>query len=301
MAFYWVNLGKTHQEVQQGKFLWAPESFKTNKGTIVRPAHWENVAQVKRGDIIFCSFDQHVHWIAEATQDAYTAERPPSRSFREWNPAGHRIDVRLTPIPEPLYVPTFARTFRTQFGSRTTPTVVNQEDGLNQIYMARLPADAGLYLLDRSELSAIFVPRFVDEGAHGKKVSQTTRDAVVQARVGQGPFRKALLQRWNNQCALTGLSHPELLIASHIEPWSLCDNRARLDPDNGLLLAAHIDRLFDRGLVSFDDQGRLLIGDQISPADQQILGIAPKQKLQALTVGNQQYLARHREMHGFPI
>lgn len=85
----------------------------------------------------------------------------------------------------------------------------------------------------------------------------TQRQALIQARIGQGRFRADVTQLWGKGeiCALTGISLPELLIASHIKPWRESNDEERLDPANGLLLAVHADKLFDRYLLSFAVQG----------------------------------------------
>lgn len=90
-----------------------------------------------------------------------------------------------------------------------------------------------------------------------KDVEQTTRDALVQARIGQGKFRADVMHLWGRgeKCPLTGIDVPELLIASHIKPWRDCDDSERLDPHNGILLATHADKLFDRYLMSFKCEG----------------------------------------------
>jgi putative restriction endonuclease len=75
---------------------------------------------------------------------------------------------------------------------------------------------------------------------------KTESEAMRAVRLGQQNFRRDLLSFWDGKCALTGLNFPELLRASHIKPWRDCDPRERLDPDNGLLLAVHIDGLFDQ-------------------------------------------------------
>lgn len=84
---------------------------------------------------------------------------------------------------------------------------------------------------------------------------KTERDVLAKARIGQGKFRSDLVANWRKGevCALTGLAVPELLIASHIKPWRESSNEERLDPMNGLLLAAHADKLFDRYLLSFEE------------------------------------------------
>ncbi|QQC65539.1 HNH endonuclease [Paraburkholderia ginsengisoli] len=81
----------------------------------------------------------------------------------------------------------------------------------------------------------------------------TEREQLAKARVGQGRFRADVTTKWGRGevCALTGIAISEMLVASHIKPWRDSENHERLDPMNGLLLAAHADRLFDRYLMSF--------------------------------------------------
>lgn len=101
----------------------------------------------------------------------------------------------------------------------------------------------------------------------------TEREAMIKARVGQGDFRKALIARWGS-CSVTGFRLPEVLVASHIKPWSRCDTRReRLTPDNGLLLIPTLDKLFDSGLISFDDRFRIMISPKLRPGDQSLLNV----------------------------
>jgi hypothetical protein len=90
----------------------------------------------------------------------------------------------------------------------------------------------------------------------------TTREAMVLARLGQGAFRAGVIAAWNigECCALTKIDVRELLVASHIKAWHASDARERLDPANGLLLATHVDKLFDRHLLSFErTQGNYVV------------------------------------------
>jgi hypothetical protein len=84
----------------------------------------------------------------------------------------------------------------------------------------------------------------------------TQREALIQARIGQGRFRADVTRLWGKgeTCSLTDIALPEMLIASHIKPWRDSTDTERLDPANGLLLAVHADKLFDRYLLSFDLQ-----------------------------------------------
>ena len=79
-----------------------------------------------------------------------------------------------------------------------------------------------------------------------KSIPETVRQQLAQARVGQGLFRSNVLHI-EKVCRVTGVSDPNFLIASHIKPWKVSDNAERLDGSNGLMLAPHIDRLFEKG------------------------------------------------------
>lgn len=94
-------------------------------------------------------------------------------------------------------------------------------------------------------------------------IPETEREAIIQSRVGQGLFRKALFDKYHGSCIITGIDHPKLLVASHIKPWAVSTNRERLSADNGLLLSATYDRLFDCGLITFDKAGKLYLSSFI--------------------------------------
>ena len=128
---------------------------------------------------------------------------------------------------------------------------------------------------------------------------ETERRAVIAARRGQGKFRRDLEAHWNS-CAVTDLQNLALLRASHIQPWRSSSNVERIDPYNGLLLSANLDAAFDRGLVSFADDGRLLTNrSRLSDADGKALGLSPGYRLRWIDPRHLPYLAKHRALHGF--
>ncbi len=123
----------------------------------------------------------------------------------------------------------------------------------------------------------------------------TEAERVVVQRVGQNLFRTALLDYWQGRCCVTGLAVPELLRASHIKPWAACDSDdERLDVFNGLLLAPHLDALFDGGWVSFSDTGNLLISDALSVEAAELLGLVPSWSIRHLSTMHARYLEFHR-------
>ena len=102
-------------------------------------------------------------------------------------------------------------------------------------------------------------------------IPETERTAIVQSRVGQGQFRKQLMDKYHGSCVITGINHPKLLVASHIKPWAASNNQERLQVDNGLLLSATYDRLFDSGLITFDKNGRIFLSSFIGEENEKRL------------------------------
>lgn len=127
-------------------------------------------------------------------------------------------------------------------------------------------------------------------------ITSTEAEAVVKQRVGQDLFREALLEYWEGCCAVTGLDVPDLLRASHAKPWKDATDAERLDVHNGLLLAVHLDALFDRGLLSFTDDGEALLSVLLPVAALNPLGLAAGvPPLRRVAAGHRPYLAYHRE------
>lgn len=125
----------------------------------------------------------------------------------------------------------------------------------------------------------------------------TEAERLVVQRVGQDLFRNALLDYWCGRCCVTGLAIPSLLRASHVKPWAKCvSDDERLDVFNGLLLAPHVDALFDGGWISFSDRGSVLISKELSSTARAQLGVSPEWVIQGLRPAHAEYLAHHREV-----
>ncbi|MBF6028449.1 HNH endonuclease [Pseudomonas sp. P115] len=96
---------------------------------------------------------------------------------------------------------------------------------------------------------------------------------TVNARRGQGKFREDLMNVWGRACSVTGLACSELLRASHVIPWRASNPKQRLDSNNGLLLSANLDALFDKGLITFDSMGQMQISKRIDQRHRKALGL----------------------------
>lgn len=129
-------------------------------------------------------------------------------------------------------------------------------------------------------------------------IGATEKIRLITARRGQGVYRMNL-EQIEKSCRVTGITDGRYLRASHIKPWCKSDNNERIDGYNGLLLAPHVDLLFDRGWISFADDGKLLVSKKLPHKVLTAWGIR-----RILNVGNfraQQckYLAWHRQTFGF--
>ncbi len=101
-------------------------------------------------------------------------------------------------------------------------------------------------------------------------ISQTEKQAIVKSRIGQGVFRDNLMHYWSG-CSISCCRMSDVLIASHIKPWRVADNQERLNVFNGLLLLPNLDKLFDKGYISFDTQGRILFSSFFPTDDRKLL------------------------------
>lgn len=127
-------------------------------------------------------------------------------------------------------------------------------------------------------------------------LSEKVKSSLINSRIGQGDYRKKLLEECPF-CPFTMVSDERLLVASHIKPWVLADDKEKVDPKNGFLFTPTYDRLFDRGFISFEDDKTLIVSPWISPMNQKRLGIYNGKMIDKLPIDDKRkkYLAFHRE------
>ena len=113
-----------------------------------------------------------------------------------------------------------------------------------------------------------------DEVCKSKQLTTTEKQMIIKARIGQGKYRTNLLEKYEGKCIVTGIDKPKLLVASHIKPWAICNNVERIDKENGLLLCPNMDRLFDCGLITFTNEGRMILSSFIGKENIQKLHIS---------------------------
>ncbi len=131
------------------------------------------------------------------------------------------------------------------------------------------------------------------EETHAPGLTETERNYLKAARLGQGQFRSDLIKKFIGVCPVTGINDSRLIIASHIKPWNVSTNAERLDVHNGILFSALADRLFDQGLVSFSDVGEVMVSPSLSTADRDNCGIESWAQLRLSDQGRR-YMEYHR-------
>ena len=174
-----------------------------------------------------------------------------------------------------------------------------QRDAISKILMY----DYDFIVVDDSDghQKSVPEPKFVDifeeieNHAHEfEDLDKTERESIVKSRLGQGLFRKRLIEKWS-KCSVTSFEDCSILKASHIKPWRASSNYERLDPYNGLLLLPNLDSLFDYGFITFEDNGLIRIAPQFKKQDLALLNVNNGLRLRKVFHENKKYLQYHRE------
>jgi putative restriction endonuclease len=273
MTNWWVNQNQTYDfEVPDG-FLWSP---KTNKNG-VKNRFYDNMTSVKPGDLIFSFCDTKIKAVGVATGPAETADRPNLGSAGEsWAKVGWRVPVTFTEVDAKVRPKDFIQEIRPYLAEKYAPLQKNG-NGNQGAYLAYISdAFAGILLAKIGKPPGFFTAGGTAEeekkddeaqkAIEGRTdIGPTQKQQLVQARRGQGIF-KSNVRHNESKCRVTGIADIRLLIAGHIKPWAHSSDKEKLDGCNGLLLSPHVDLLFDRGLISFENNGQLLVSNKLDRA-----------------------------------
>lgn len=170
---------------------------------------------------------------------------------------------------------------------KALPIFKKRDSAGNQMYGAAMNKYAKYlhYVLQQS------VETDIEDILADQSIQSTDRAQIIHARIGQGKYRRELIDLWGC-CCVTGYSDVSILMASHIKPWSQSSNTERLDRYNGLLLLPNLDKAFDAGLISFDASGGILLSARLYNPEE--LGINSKMSV-SLKEQHLSYIKFHRE------
>lgn len=297
--------------------MWCPKRLKNG-----RINHfYETLREIRPGDLVYSYANAGVQGFGFAKTHAYSCPRPNEfgKLGELWDTRGWRADIAFTRFPEPLRTADHADRLARFIPDKYSPI---KKDGFgNQgAYFAEIPEALAMAIADLadptltqylrgnlleeggSENMEIELPALIDWEDRqqrliesGQDVPETTRKALVHARVGQGVFKQNVMQ-WEQACRITKVHNPTHLIASHIKPWRESDNEERLTPGNGLLLTPSIDHLFDRGFISFANDGELILSPIADKDSLQKMGVRTDRKVSVGSFNGDQrhFLEYHR-------
>ena len=318
MRYWWVNQNQTYRQEIKGGYLWSP---KVNRSGRLNP-FYEFMREVAPGDLVLSFADTRVKAIGIALSSGYDCPKPLEfgSAGREWGSSGWRVDVRWRELHRQIRPRDYMERLRPCLPARYSP-LRTSGDGLQSVYLTRLPQSLAEALIDLIGAEAVESRRIAQsfvgdappwspaqaqaeweedlaqEVEHDARIPPTERRQIILSRRGQGKFRERV-SRIERACRITGVNRPEHLIASHCKPWRDCESHEeRLDGENGLLLTPSVDHLFDRGYISFDNNGDLLISPVVHRKSLERMGIPTRERRNVgdFSDGQRRYLDFHRE------
>jgi hypothetical protein len=286
--YWWVNHNQTARQEIEGQYLWSPKT----KSNGARNQFYLNMRRATPGDIVLSYFDQAIRYVGRVAEFAFTAPKP--EEFGEtgayWDNEGWLLPVFWTPLAPAVRPKALIGALAPNLPKRFSPIHPVTAAGYQSVYLAEIPepvfetivasASYNVGALARggsNSLTFQVVTEILDDLVERRiaadaRLDSTTRSSVIQARRGQGKFRSNV-EAIERSCRLTGITNPSLLIASHIKPWRLCETaQERLDGMNGLMLTPDADLLFDRGFISFEDDGAVKVSPRADRMDLRRLG-----------------------------
>ncbi|MCT4509772.1 MAG: HNH endonuclease [Tepidibacter sp.] len=133
----------------------------------------------------------------------------------------------------------------------------------------------------------------IKEDIESNIVKETEKEQVIKIRIGQSEFRNKLIKK-DCRCKICGLQDGRFLIASHIKQWIESSNKERLDVYNGFLLCPQHDALFDKGYITFDEVGKIIISNVLDRKTRKILNVHENIRID-IAENHKKYIQWHRE------
>ncbi len=321
MRFWWVNQNQTFRQEIEGGYLWSPKR-NAHGG---RNPFYEFMREVAPGDFIFSFQGTYIRAIGIAGSYAYESPKPAEfgNAGPNWDAIGWRVDARYVLMDQQVRPADHMDLLAAELPGRYSPLQLSGR-GNQGVYLTFVPpmmAEVLINLIGEQAIKLRAMFQTISESGektsepptavglveweehlendirNNLSLSETERKTLILARRGQGIFKQNVMQI-ESQCRITKVDRVEHLRASHIKPWRDCDNsQERLSAANGLLLTPTIDHLFDRGFISFEDNGELLIAPAAHHLSLKKMGVETDR---AINVGGfsdeqRQFLNFHRE------
>lgn len=227
-AYWWVNQNQTYRDETLGGFLWSPKTRADGAAN----KFYENMVDVRPGDVIFSFCDTKIKAIGVATGTAHAAPKPFDTSGAYWADEGWQVPVEFRELPHPIRPKDHIELLREHLPPKYSP-LQRTGDGLQSVYLAEVPlalADVLISLLGTqyttayARLTAVTGDltrndEQIEKAIEGRTdIGPTEKASLVMARRGQGIFKLNVAKN-ERGCRVTGITDHGHLRASHIKPW----------------------------------------------------------------------------------
>ena len=270
MNFWWVNHKQTFKQEFEGGYIWSP---KRNKDGSFNQTY-ENLTSVSSGDLIFSFAGAQIKAIGVVEDEHVVATVPHEFGSvgEQWEKEGYLVKVNWTKLNSPFRPKDKINDFLDLLPVKYSP-IKDDGNGNQGCYLASISTELSSSILGFIQQQNKDIPSLLEElkletkeNFEEKKIindniPETEKEQLVKARRGQGTYRNRV-REIEKECRITGISDLRFLIASHIKPWRDSNNQEKLDGNNGLLLSPHLDKLFDKGWISFSDNGDVLVSTE---------------------------------------
>lgn len=308
MAFWWVNHKQTRDHEVRGGYLWSP--MRNADGRFNQT--YQNMTLVRPGDTVFSYANGRIGAIGTVTEAASASPKPTEfgKVGVYWADEGWLVGVYFAPAPKPLRPKAHIEAIGSMLPAKYSP-IQRNGDGNQGCYLAGISDALGhllLALLEVEASPAFTHPSFVRDAENDidilddlhqiegdETIPETQRLQLAKARVGQGLFRKRVMLI-EPRCRVTGVEDSRLLIASHIKPWRNASNAERIDGYNGIMLSPHVDALFDERLISFEDDGQMLLHASLPREVLDRWSINPETNVGRFHEQQSAFLKHHRDL-----
>lgn len=305
MRFWWVNQNQTFKHEFHGRFLWSPKRKSNGHAN----PFYDTMTRVQPGDVVFSFAGGQIRAIGVARTGHQTAPKPDfGGAGSNWSEEGWLVEVDYALVQTPVRPKDFFDVIRPTLPLRYSPLDAHG-NGVQSVYLAEVPAVMataliGLLGADYDNTLAIIGAsdraNDVEGNVEQRKIeertdiSNTQKETLIRARVGQGVFKSNVRLR-ETHCRVTGLELPQHLIASHIKPWKASTDSEKIDGSNGFLMSPHVDHLFDRGYMSFESNGNLVISPKLQYRVLAVWHINQDLNVGEFSERQKKYLKYHRE------
>jgi putative restriction endonuclease len=305
--FWWVNHKKTAADELAGGYIWSPKK----EASGARSQFYDNLRRMIPGDRIVSYANGTIKAIGLVTDFSMAMPKPTEFGRRgvDWDNDGWLVPIKWQTNQKTIRPRDFLEQLSPLLPRKYSPLQAKNGHGNQKAYLSEISSEIfdlvskkigepDLLMNEEIESTSDLLEKATkileEEILLDSSLSLTARKQLILARRGQGIFRKNvfLLEK---ECRCTGAKYQSLLIAGHIKPWIQCKTSLeRLDGNNGLMLTPTIDRLFDKGLISFESSGKILVSKTI-PADQLLKLGAKTDNPRPFSERQSSYLTHHRE------